>query len=43
MDYKAEFLEIFESCVQRNGKERLLEWLTRPPPRVFTAPVSAVW
>lgn len=38
MDYKAEFLEIFESCVQRNGKDRLLEWLNGTD--FFTAPAS---
>ena len=38
MDYKSEFLEIFDRCVQRNGKERLLEWLDGTD--FFTAPAS---
>ena len=38
MDYKSEFLEIFDRCVQRNGKDRLLEWLNGTD--FFTAPAS---
>ena len=38
MDYKSEFLEIFDRCVHRNGKERLLEWLNGTD--FFTAPAS---
>jgi len=38
MDYKAEFLEIFDKYVTRPGKERMLEWLERTD--FFTAPAS---
>ena len=38
MDYKSEFLEIFDRCVTRNGKERLLDWLCGTD--FFTAPAS---
>ena len=39
MDYKSEFLEIFNSKVNRHGKERLLEWLCKTD--FFTAPASS--
>ena len=38
MDYKAEFLQIFDSCVERQGKDKLLEWLLKTD--FFTAPAS---
>ena len=38
MDYKSEFLEIFDRCVTRNGKERLLDWLCGTD--FFVAPAS---
>ena len=38
MDYKSEFLEIFDKYVTRNGQERLLDWLCGTD--FFTAPAS---
>lgn len=38
MDYKSEFLEIFEKYVTRNGKDRMIEWLCGTD--FFTAPAS---
>ncbi|MEG1894757.1 MAG: hydrolase [Oscillospiraceae bacterium] len=38
VDYKTEFLEIFNSCVVRQGKDKLLEWLCKTD--FFTAPAS---
>ncbi len=38
MDYKSEFLEIFDKHIHRNGKERLIEWLCGTD--FFTAPAS---
>ena len=38
MDYKSEFLEIFDKYVIRNGKERLLDWLCGTD--FFVAPAS---
>ena len=38
MDYKSEILEIFDRCVTRNGKERLLDWLCGTD--FFVAPAS---
>ncbi|MBR2028949.1 MAG: hydrolase [Oscillospiraceae bacterium] len=38
MDYKSEFLEIFDRYVTRNGKERLLDWLCGTD--FFVAPAS---
>lgn len=38
MDYKAEFLQIFDTCVTRNGKDKLIEWLCKTD--FFTAPAS---
>ncbi len=38
MDYKSEFLEIFEKHVTRNGKDRMIEWLCGTD--FFTAPAS---
>ena len=29
MDYKAEFLEIFNTYVTRKGADKMLEWLER--------------
>ena len=38
MDYKAEFLEIFNTYVTRKGADKMLEWLERTD--FFTAPAS---
>lgn len=38
MDYKAEFLQIFDQYVTRRGKDRMLEWLCQTD--FFTAPAS---
>ncbi len=38
MDYKEEFLEIFNSKVHRQGKDKLLEWLCKTD--FFVAPAS---
>ena len=38
MDYKSEFLEIFNTYVTRPGAQRMLEWLERTD--FFTAPAS---
>lgn len=38
MDYKQEFLEIFQDKVHRNGTRRMLEWLSATD--FFTAPAS---
>ncbi len=38
MDYKSEFLEIFNSKVHRQGKEKLIEWLCKTD--FFVAPAS---
>ena len=41
MDYKQEFLEIFQDKVHRNGARRMLEWLAATD--FFTAPAKAAW
>ena len=38
MDYKAEFLQIFDEHVTRTGKDKLIEWLCKTD--FFTAPAS---
>ena len=38
MDYKAEFLEIFDKYVTRRGADRMLKWLENTD--FFTAPAS---
>lgn len=38
MDYKSEFLEIFNSKVHRQGKDKLIEWLCKTD--FFVAPAS---
>ena len=38
MDYKSEFLEIFNTYVTRKGADKMLEWLERTD--FFTAPAS---
>lgn len=38
MDYKAEFMEIFNTYVTRKGADKMLEWLERTD--FFTAPAS---
>ena len=38
MDYRAEFLRIFDKYVTRQGADRMLEWLERTD--FFTAPAS---
>ncbi|MEG1862907.1 MAG: hydrolase [Oscillospiraceae bacterium] len=38
MDYKTEFLQIFDTYVNRTGKDKLIEWLCKTD--FFTAPAS---
>ncbi|MDE5993144.1 MAG: hydrolase, partial [Oscillospiraceae bacterium] len=40
MDHKQEFLDIYKSCITREGADKLLEYLLSDKSDFFTAPAS---